>query len=69
MQCTHLGRSGPSVSRLCLGAMNFGPQTDPPAAHSIMDFAQEAGINLFDTANRVDGTFPGHQTAPEDYAW
>jgi len=33
MQYTHLGRSGLSVSRLCLGTMNFGPQTDEPAAH------------------------------------
>src|ERR1019366_1965989 len=49
MKYTHLGRSGLSVSRLCLGTMNFGPQTDEPAAHSIMDFAQEAGINFFAT--------------------
>jgi aryl-alcohol dehydrogenase-like predicted oxidoreductase len=56
MQYTHLGRSGLSVSRLCLGTMNFGPQTDEPAAHSIMDSAQEAGINFFDTANVCGGT-------------
>jgi aryl-alcohol dehydrogenase-like predicted oxidoreductase len=56
MQYTHLGRSGLSVSRLCLGTMNFGPQTDEPAAHSIMDSAQEAGINFFDTANVYGGT-------------
>jgi aryl-alcohol dehydrogenase-like predicted oxidoreductase len=53
---THLGRSGLSVSRLCLGTMNFGPQTDEPAAHAIMDSAQEAGINFFDTANVYGGT-------------
>ena len=56
MRYTHLGRSGLSVSRLCLGTMNFGPQTDEPAAHSIMDSAQEAGINFFDTANVYGGT-------------
>ena len=56
MKYTHLGRSGLSVSRLCLGTMNFGPQTDEPAAHSIMDSAQEAGINFFDTANVYGGT-------------
>jgi hypothetical protein len=33
MQFTHLGRSGLSVSRLCLGTMNFGPQTQESAAH------------------------------------
>jgi aryl-alcohol dehydrogenase-like predicted oxidoreductase len=26
MKYTHLGRSGLSVSRLCLGTINFGPQ-------------------------------------------
>jgi aryl-alcohol dehydrogenase-like predicted oxidoreductase len=56
MQYTHLGRSGLSISRLCLGTMNFGPQTQEAAAHSIMDSAQEAGINFFDTANVYGGT-------------
>jgi aryl-alcohol dehydrogenase-like predicted oxidoreductase len=31
--------------------MNFGPVTDEPDAHSIMDLAHENGINFFDTAN------------------
>jgi len=56
MKYTHLGRSGLSVSRLCLGTMNFGPQTQEAAAHSIMDSAQESGINFFDTANVYGGT-------------
>ena len=43
MKYTHLGRSGLSVSRLCPGTMNFGPQTDEPTAHSIMDFARRTG--------------------------
>jgi len=51
MEYTHLGRSGLTVSRLCLGTMNFGPQTDEPDAFSIMDSAHENGINFFDTAN------------------
>lgn len=55
MQYTHLGRSGLKVSRLCLGTMNFGPQTEESAAHSIMDSAQESGINFFDTANVYGG--------------
>ena len=69
MQYAHLGRSGLYVSVLCLGATNFGPQPDDPAAHSIMDFAQEAGINFFNMANRLDEIFPGHKTAPKDYTW
>ncbi|MGH3149526.1 MAG: aldo/keto reductase [Streptosporangiaceae bacterium] len=55
MEYTHLGRSGLSVSRLCLGTMNFGPLTPPPDAHAIMDHAHELGINFFDTANRYGG--------------
>ncbi|MCC9196360.1 aldo/keto reductase [Arthrobacter sp. zg-Y820] len=51
MQYTHLGRSGLSVSRLCLGTMNFGPKTDEADAHAIMDSARASGINFFDTAN------------------
>jgi aryl-alcohol dehydrogenase-like predicted oxidoreductase len=51
MDYTHLGRSGVSVSRLCLGTMNFGWVTDEPAAHRIMDQAHELGINFFDTSN------------------
>ena len=51
MDYTHLGRSGVSVSRLCLGTMNFGAFTEPPAAHQIMDRALEQGVNFFDTAN------------------
>jgi aryl-alcohol dehydrogenase-like predicted oxidoreductase len=51
MEYVHLGRSGLKVSRLCLGTMNFGPQTTEPDSHKIMDRALELGINLFDTAN------------------
>ena len=51
MEYTHLGRSGLSVSRLVLGTMNFGPQTEEPDSHRIMDRALEHGLNFFDTAN------------------
>jgi aryl-alcohol dehydrogenase-like predicted oxidoreductase len=51
MDYTHLGRTGLRVSRLCLGTMNFGPVTDEPDAHAIMDRAHEHGINFFDSAN------------------
>jgi aryl-alcohol dehydrogenase-like predicted oxidoreductase len=51
MKYTQLGRSGLKVSRLVLGTMNFGPQTDEPDSHAIMDAALDAGINFFDTAN------------------
>ena len=56
MDYTHLGRSGLTVSRLCLGTMNFGEQTTERDAHSIMDSALDQGINFFDTANVYGGT-------------
>ncbi|KXK06790.1 MAG: putative aldo-keto reductase [Nitrospira sp. OLB3] len=51
MQYVHLGRSGLRVSRLCLGTMNFGPQTGEADSARIMDQALDAGINFFDSAN------------------
>jgi aryl-alcohol dehydrogenase-like predicted oxidoreductase len=51
MQYTHLGRTGLKVSRLCLGTMNFGPQTSEEDSHAIMDKALDLGINFFDTAD------------------
>lgn len=51
MQYAKLGKSGMKVSRLCLGTMNFGPQTDEQEAFRIMDAALDAGVNFFDTAN------------------
>jgi aryl-alcohol dehydrogenase-like predicted oxidoreductase len=51
MDYTHLGRTGLSVSRLCLGTMNFGPETSEEDSHAIMDRAHEHGLNFFDTAN------------------
>ncbi len=51
MQYVALGRTGLTVSRLCLGTMNFGPLTTEADSFAIMDAALEAGVNFFDTAN------------------
>lgn len=51
MEYRQLGRTGLSVSRLCLGTMNFGPQTSEADSFAIMDKALELEINFFDTAN------------------
>jgi aryl-alcohol dehydrogenase (NADP+) len=51
MQRTQLGRTGLSVSRLCLGTMTFGLQCEEDVSRSIMDAAAEGGIDFFDTAN------------------
>lgn len=55
MNHTYLGRTGLRVSRLCLGTMNFGPQTSESDSFAIMDHALDAGINFFDTANVYGG--------------
>jgi len=51
MEYINLGRTGLSVSPLCLGTMNFGPQTTEPDSYAIMDRALDLGINFFDTAD------------------
>ena len=51
MEYTNLGRTGLKVSRLCLGTMNFGPETSEKESFKIMDRALDIGFNFFDTAN------------------
>jgi aryl-alcohol dehydrogenase-like predicted oxidoreductase len=48
---TRLGRTGLTVSRLALGTMTFGLQTEESVAHQILDTAAEGGINFLDTAD------------------
>ncbi|MCU9839219.1 aldo/keto reductase [Ruegeria sp. WL0004] len=45
-----LGRTGMTVSELCLGTMTFGTQTAQDQAHAQIDHALAAGINFIDTA-------------------
>ncbi|MFI5181030.1 MAG: aldo/keto reductase [Thermoanaerobaculia bacterium] len=58
MKYTTLGRTGVTVSRLCLGCMSYGSSTWRPwildgeeAARPFFRSAVEAGINFFDTAD------------------
>jgi aryl-alcohol dehydrogenase-like predicted oxidoreductase len=51
MDYAKLGRTGLRVSRLCLGTMNFGPETNEADSFALMDAALELGINFFDTAD------------------
>jgi aryl-alcohol dehydrogenase-like predicted oxidoreductase len=51
MQRTQLGRTGLSVSRLCLGTMTFGLQCEEDVSRAIMEAASEGGIDFFDTAD------------------
>lgn len=38
------------VSEICLGTMTFGEQNSEKEGHEQMDFALDAGVNFFDTA-------------------
>jgi 1-deoxyxylulose-5-phosphate synthase len=57
MEYVQLGRTGLTVSRLCLGCMSYGTPTwrpwvlDEQAARPFFRRAVEAGINFFDTAD------------------
>ncbi len=51
MKYSHLGRSGLTVSRICLGTMNFGSFTSDKDSFKILDEALGLGINFIDTAN------------------
>ena len=51
MEYRNLGRSGLKVSRLCLGTMMFGGQTDEATSTGIVSSAREAGVNFIDTAD------------------
>src|SRR5260221_10496797 len=46
-----MGRTGLKVSEICLGTMTFGNQADEQTAFAIMDIADQAGVNFFDTAD------------------
>ncbi|MDQ6638144.1 MAG: aldo/keto reductase [Pseudomonadota bacterium] len=52
---TPLGASGLKVSKLWLGTMMFGDQTDDAEAGRIVACARDAGINAIDTADAYAG--------------
>ena len=51
MRHVRLGRTGLSVSRLCLGTMTFGLQCDEATSAAILDRAAAGGITFIDTAD------------------
>ena len=57
MEQRMLGRTGVSVSKLCLGAMMFGAWGEPNHDESIriIHAALDAGINFIDTADVYSG--------------
>src|ERR1700690_2719332 len=61
MNYTNLGTSGLRVSRVCLGMMGFGDESERPwvidekAAEPIVRAAVEGGVTFFDTADTYSG--------------
>ena len=61
MEYVNLGRAGLRVSRVCLGMMSFGNDSDRPwvldedLAEPIVRAAVEGGITFFDTADAYSG--------------
>lgn len=51
MKHVRLGSTGLQVSRLCLGTMTFGLQSDEATSRAILDRAAEGGITFLDTAD------------------
>ena len=61
MQFRQLGRSGLSVSPICLGGNVFGWTADERTSFSILDAWLDAGFNFVDTADVYSRWATGHQ--------
>jgi len=51
MQYAKLGNTGLTVSRLTLGTMTFGLQSDEETSRAVLNAAEQAGVNFIDTAD------------------
>lgn len=59
MEYRTLGRTGLSVSEICLGTMQFKWTNDEAASYKVMDAFVEAGGNFIDTADIYSNWAPG----------
>lgn len=55
MQYNNIKGTGLAVSKMCLGTMMFGGQTNEEESLKIIDYALDNGVNFFDTANIYTG--------------
>ncbi|GHV35878.1 NADP-dependent oxidoreductase [Spirochaetia bacterium] len=55
MDYNNLPGTNVKVSKLCLGTMMFGGQTNAADSVSIMDYCYEHGVNFWDTADMYNG--------------
>lgn len=63
-----LGKSGLSVSEICLGTMTYGEQNTPAEAARQLDYALTQGVNFIDTAEMYPVPPQGEtQGRTEDY--
>src|SRR3546814_11523147 len=73
MDMRKLGRSGLTVSPICLGTMMFGEETAEKEARRIVDHARDAGVNFIDTADQYglgkSEQIIGRDIAKERDAW
>jgi aryl-alcohol dehydrogenase-like predicted oxidoreductase len=58
MKYAKFGRTGLTVSRLCMGTAVFGSQTSEEDSIAILDAAAEAGVNFVDTSNAYPMNVP-----------
>ncbi|MBO0662711.1 aldo/keto reductase [Jiella sp. MQZ9-1] len=56
MKYRSLGRTGLSISEICLGTMTWGSQNSEAEGHAQMDLAVEMGVNVFDVAEMYPTT-------------
>ena len=56
MRHRRLGRTALQVSELCLGTMNFGPNTTEADSFELLDHALDNDIDFVDTADRYGGS-------------
>lgn len=60
MEYRRLGSTGLKVSKICLGAMQFGWSADEERSHQILDRAIDLGCNFIDTADVYSAWLQGH---------
>ena len=51
MEISKLAHTDLEVSKVCMGMMTFGAQTDEVVAETMVDRCLDGGVNFFDTAN------------------
>jgi len=51
MESKYFGKTGVTVSELCMGTMSFGGIADKKASQELYSVCRNAGINFFDSAN------------------